>query len=144
MQFCSQKEVSLRKGNISHTTNYFYAFCLKQRIRHTPLTGRLARTLYDRSFKSTSDFLIPNLFLPVIFNQQLISKIYYPVTGAWPRTQNRRKVAGREKAERGGRTSEVLYLITASFKHIGFTQCHCFPPNLQLHVVSTQFAASTH
>lgn len=70
-------------------------------------TGRLARTLYSRSFKSTSDSKIAKPFPPeVIFNNQLIPKIYYPVTGAWPRTENRRSVAKREKAERGGCTSE--------------------------------------
>lgn len=75
--------------------------------------------LYYRSFKSTSGSLVPKPFLAeVIFNKQIIPKIYYPVAGAWPRTLKR--VTGREKAERRGHTSEILYLITASFKHIGF------------------------
>lgn len=114
MQFDHKIWNTFEKGNISHTTN-FYAFCLKQRIRHTPLTGMLAKTLYHRSFKSTFDSLIPKPPLPeVTFNKQHIPKIYYPMAGILPRTQNRRS-GWREKGGRGGRT-QVLYLITASFK----------------------------
>lgn len=86
---------------------YFTDHLLFLSLMSKAKTGRLARTLYSRSFKSTSDSKIAKPFPPeVIFNNQLIPKIYYPVTGAWPRTENRRSVAKREKAERGGCTSE--------------------------------------
>lgn len=69
-------------------------------------TGRLARTLTTDLSRAHLILREQNhFFQKFILNNQLIPKTYYPVTGAWPRRQNRR-MARREKAQRGGSTSE--------------------------------------
>lgn len=98
MQFDHKIWIAFGEGSISHTTN-FYAFCLKHRIRHTPLTGTFAKALYHRAFQDCHlILLIPKPPLPeVTFNKQHIPKIYYPMAGILPRMQNRRRVAGERR-----------------------------------------------